>query len=61
MVRDFQWIIVEETLGQMHEMEGRLPDSLFACAASAGLRVVDTPFVNFAILSPTSTNEGAVA
>ena len=31
MVRDFQCIIGEETRRQMHEAEGRLPDSLFAC------------------------------
>ena len=31
MVRDFQCIIGEETRRQMQEMEGRLPDSLFAC------------------------------
>jgi len=31
MVRDFQSIIGHETRGQMHEAEGRLPDSLVAC------------------------------
>ncbi len=31
MVRDFQCIIGAETRRQMHEAEGRLPDSLFAC------------------------------
>ncbi len=31
MVRDFQCIIGEETKAQMHEAEGRLPDSIFAC------------------------------
>jgi tryptophan synthase beta chain len=31
MVRDFQCIIGEETRQQMHQAEGRLPDSLFAC------------------------------
>ncbi len=31
MVRDFQSIIGRETREQMMEMEGRLPDSLFAC------------------------------
>ena len=31
MVRDFQCIIGEELRGQMHEAEGRLPDSIFAC------------------------------
>src|SRR6187401_2170350 len=31
MVRDFQWIIGEETRAQMQEAEGRLPDSLIAC------------------------------
>lgn len=31
MVRDFQSIIGVETRAQMQEMEGRLPDSLFAC------------------------------
>ena len=31
MVRDFQCIIGEETRRQMHEAEGRLPDSIFAC------------------------------
>ncbi len=31
MVRDFQSIIGEETRVQMHEAEGRLPDSLIAC------------------------------
>ena len=31
MVRDFQCIIGTETKRQMHEAEGRLPDSLFAC------------------------------
>ncbi len=31
MVRDFQCIIGEETKQQMHQAEGRLPDSLFAC------------------------------
>jgi tryptophan synthase beta chain len=31
MVRDFQCIIGEETRAQMHEAEGRLPDSLIAC------------------------------
>ncbi len=31
MVRDFQCVIGDETRRQMLEMEGRLPDSLFAC------------------------------
>ena len=31
MVRDFQCIIGEELRAQMHEAEGRLPDSIFAC------------------------------
>ena len=31
MVRDFQCVIGEETKRQMHDAEGRLPDSLFAC------------------------------
>jgi tryptophan synthase beta chain len=31
MVRDFQCIIGNETRAQMHEAEGRLPDSLIAC------------------------------
>src|SRR6202166_3362751 len=31
MVRDFQSIIGRETRAQMHEAEGRLPDSLIAC------------------------------
>lgn len=31
MVRDFQSVIGDETRAQMLEMEGRLPDSLFAC------------------------------
>ena len=31
MVRDFQCIIGEETRQQMHQAEGRLPNSLFAC------------------------------
>jgi tryptophan synthase beta chain len=31
MVRDFQCVIGEETRKQMTEIEGRLPDSLFAC------------------------------
>ncbi len=31
MVRDFQSVIGDETKAQMLEMEGRLPDSLFAC------------------------------
>ncbi len=31
MVRDFQCVIGEETRTQMMAMEGRLPDSLFAC------------------------------
>ncbi|MBI6851348.1 tryptophan synthase subunit beta [Pseudomonas cichorii] len=31
MVRDFQSIIGKETKAQMHEKEGRLPDSLVAC------------------------------
>src|SRR6201990_2076585 len=31
MVRDFQCVIGEETKKQMHEAEGRLPDSLVAC------------------------------
>src|ERR1700749_4071864 len=31
MVRDFQSIIGRETREQMHEAEGRLPDSLVAC------------------------------
>jgi tryptophan synthase beta chain len=31
MVRDFQCIIGDETRAQMHEAEGRLPDSLLAC------------------------------
>ncbi|MDR4307230.1 tryptophan synthase subunit beta [Chelatococcus sambhunathii] len=31
MVRDFQSVIGDETKTQMLEMEGRLPDSLFAC------------------------------
>ncbi len=31
MVRDFQCIIGEEVRAQMHEAEGRLPDSIFAC------------------------------
>ncbi|MCC6775066.1 MAG: tryptophan synthase subunit beta [Hyphomicrobiales bacterium] len=31
MVRDFQSIIGNETREQMHEAEGRLPDSLIAC------------------------------
>ncbi|HYC26166.1 MAG TPA: tryptophan synthase subunit beta [Roseiarcus sp.] len=31
MVRDFQSIIGDETRRQMHEAEGRLPDSLVAC------------------------------
>ena len=31
MVRDFQCIIGNETRTQMHELEGRLPDSLIAC------------------------------
>jgi len=31
MVRDFQSIIGHETREQMHEAEGRLPDSLIAC------------------------------
>jgi tryptophan synthase beta chain len=31
MVRDFQCVIGEETRKQLHEAEGRLPDSLMAC------------------------------
>jgi tryptophan synthase beta chain len=31
MVRDFQCVIGEETRVQLHEAEGRLPDSLVAC------------------------------
>ena len=31
MVRDFQCVIGDETRAQMMELEGRLPDSLFAC------------------------------
>jgi tryptophan synthase beta chain len=31
MVRDFQCVIGEETRRQMHQAEGRSPDSLFAC------------------------------
>ncbi len=31
MVRDFQCVIGNETRAQMLEMEGRLPDSVFAC------------------------------
>src|SRR5213079_511729 len=31
MVRDFQSVIGLETRAQMHELEGRLPDSLIAC------------------------------
>ncbi len=31
MVRDFQCIIGDEVRAQMHEAEGRLPNSLFAC------------------------------
>jgi tryptophan synthase beta chain len=31
MVRDFQCVIGNETRAQMHEAEGRLPDSLIAC------------------------------
>ncbi len=31
MVRDFQCVIGDETRRQMMELEGRLPDSLFAC------------------------------
>ncbi|MFD1704324.1 tryptophan synthase subunit beta [Methylopila henanensis] len=31
MVRDFQSIIGDETREQMQELEGRLPDSLYAC------------------------------
>jgi len=31
MVRDFQCVIGDETRTQMHEAEGRLPDSLIAC------------------------------
>ena len=31
MVRDFQSVIGDETRAQMHEAEGRLPDSLIAC------------------------------
>ena len=31
MVRDFQAIIGKETKAQLHELEGRLPDSLIAC------------------------------
>ncbi|MGE8322183.1 MAG: pyridoxal-phosphate dependent enzyme, partial [Pseudomonas sp.] len=31
MVRDFQSIIGKETRAQLHEKEGRLPDSLVAC------------------------------
>src|SRR5213596_1341508 len=31
MVRDFQCVIGEETRAQMHEAEGRLPDTLVAC------------------------------
>ena len=31
MVRDFQCIIGEEAKRQMHDAEGRLPDSVFAC------------------------------
>ena len=31
MVRDFQCIIGDETRAQLHEKEGRLPDSLVAC------------------------------
>jgi tryptophan synthase beta chain len=31
MVRDFQCVIGEETKTQMQALEGRLPDSLFAC------------------------------
>ncbi|QCI66650.1 tryptophan synthase subunit beta [Phreatobacter stygius] len=31
MVRDFQSVIGDETRSQMHEAEGRLPDSLIAC------------------------------
>jgi tryptophan synthase beta chain len=31
MVRDFQCVIGDETKAQMLEMEGRLPDSAFAC------------------------------
>ncbi|WP_020181453.1 tryptophan synthase subunit beta [Methylopila sp. M107] len=31
MVRDFQSVIGDETKAQMQELEGRLPDSLFAC------------------------------
>jgi tryptophan synthase beta chain len=31
MVRDFQCVIGDETRAQMMDLEGRLPDSLFAC------------------------------
>ncbi len=31
MVRDFQCVIGDEVRQQLHEAEGRLPDSLFAC------------------------------
>ncbi len=31
MVRDFQCVIGDETRAQLHEAEGRLPDSLVAC------------------------------
>jgi tryptophan synthase beta chain len=31
MVRDFQCVIGNETRAQLHELEGRLPDSLVAC------------------------------
>src|SRR5580658_1669466 len=31
MVRDFQCVIGDETRAQMHEAEGRLPDTLVAC------------------------------
>ena len=31
MVRDFQKIIGEETKEQMKEIEGKLPDAVFAC------------------------------
>jgi tryptophan synthase beta chain len=31
MVRDFQCVIGEETRAQLHEAEGRLPNSLLAC------------------------------
>jgi tryptophan synthase beta chain len=47
MVRDFQKVIGQETMRQIREAEGRLPDSIFACVGGGSNSIgIFYPFIN---------------